>query len=304
MRRPGGVPSGVQPDHVPPEGPAQRGQRYRQAGHAPGGGQDGGHRHHQDDALQRRDHLAGLPGRQGDGEPRQAPGGDDEGVPHPTDGHHPEAHVADQGQAEHQDQEGVDLHVEAGAQGRGGLGTPGDLTVHPVQQQRHCGQGDDHGGRYRPGQRVHRQRERPADQQRAGRGDRVGRTEVSCPAAPQTRAQQRLGGRDEGQRRRPRRPGQADGRGQGRQQADLRGHGERQGTGQAGCPGDHRSRLLVCGAIGHRSSCTRSATRSPALRVVRSAQHVTHPVDARCVVRHVVRAGWPCGSAAGPGGRR
>ena len=44
--------------------------------------------------------------------------------------------------AEYQDEEGVDLHVEAGAERRGGAGAPGDVPVHPVQDEGQDDQAD------------------------------------------------------------------------------------------------------------------------------------------------------------------
>ncbi len=56
---------------------------------------------------------------------------------------HPWAEVASDVDAEHEDQERVDLHVEAGPEGGRGAGASCHLPIDPVERQRHRCHGDD-----------------------------------------------------------------------------------------------------------------------------------------------------------------
>ena len=72
----------------------------------------------QHDALDRGDHLAPVPRGRRPAQPGQQPLGRQQRVARQPDGEHPPADRRCDVDAEHQDQEGVDLHVEAGARAR------------------------------------------------------------------------------------------------------------------------------------------------------------------------------------------
>ena len=100
--------------------------------------------------------------------------------------------------AEQQDEERVDLAVDAAAQRGGGAGPARHLPVHPVEDQRDGGQGDQRGDRHRPAERVRNQARDPGDQQRPGQGDPVRRENRRLVAAhaggDQQRGRRRTGG--------------------------------------------------------------------------------------------------------------
>ena len=88
-------------------------------------------------ALGGRDDLAPVARRQRTTQPRQQPAGGDERVARGADGEHPDAGRAGDVHAEHEDQERVDLHVEARAEGGGRPGAPRDPAVDRVEHQSH-----------------------------------------------------------------------------------------------------------------------------------------------------------------------
>jgi hypothetical protein len=117
-----------------------------------------------------------------------------------------------------------------GTERRRGAGPAGDLPVHPVQGERHDGEGDEHGDRHRPGERVGGQRRHPADERRPGEGDPVGRAQpADAAAAAHAAAEHGADDQAVGGARQP--PGDAEAAGelQVRQQRDL-GDESRHGT--------------------------------------------------------------------------
>ena len=173
------------------------------------------------DALERGDRLAGHARREGALSHGSDAGRGDEGVPHGADQQHPRAQRHRDVHAEHQDQERVDLHVEAGAQRGRGAGAAGDLAVDAVEDQGHRGQTDEQRDRRRALEGVGDQRGDTADQCRPAEGHPVGRAEGARPGAVQGPGEHRPGGEGEGEPGQPARRPHADRRAEQGQQQDL-----------------------------------------------------------------------------------
>lgn len=156
-----------QPQDVTAERLGQKSQRDQQHHGGHGIGQDVGRREGQRDAHDRGNHLGPVAGRERTAQPRLRPTGGDEHVAGRTDREHPPARHRCDVHAQDQNEERVDLHVEARSERRSGAGTPSDPTVHPVEDQRH--RRERHEGRHRcpATERVRRERRDPRDEDSA-----------------------------------------------------------------------------------------------------------------------------------------
>jgi hypothetical protein len=144
----------VQPDHVAAERLGQQQQRDGDRDHPD---QAAGHSrcgHGEHDALDRGHDLAPEPGRQRRGQPRDQPARQQQRVAGGADDQHPAAVILGYGDAEQQDEEGVGLAVDAGAQRSGGAGPARHQPVDRVEGQRDGGQGDQRCRRHRSAERV------------------------------------------------------------------------------------------------------------------------------------------------------
>ena len=180
----------VQPDDAAAERLGQQDQGGADRDHADRAGQDPGDRDGEDDALDGGDDLAPVPGRQRCGQPRDRPPRDQQHVAGGADGQHPVAVVPGHRDAQHEDEEGVGLTVEAGPEGRGGPRAARHLPVHGVEQEREGGEDDQRGNRQRPVRGIGDESRDPGAQQRPGQGDPV-RREDRLPAANPAGGQQR-----------------------------------------------------------------------------------------------------------------
>ncbi len=143
---------------------------------------EAGCRERQSDPRVRRDDLAPVAGRKLRSQPRQRPAGRDEGVAHQPDRDHPPAESPGVERAQHQQEEGVDLHVVAGSQRALAMAAPGQPAVDRIQQQ--CGDRDrdEQGCRGRLGERRHGDGGRP--RRRASNGWRSRRSRSRGAASP------------------------------------------------------------------------------------------------------------------------
>ena len=173
-------------------------------------GQDVGRRDRQHDPLRRGDDLAPAARRQRRAHPRQQPLAEEEQVARRADREHPRAEHGRDVDAEGEDQERVDLAVEARAQRGRRPGAPRDPAVDQVQRERDGGERHeqrDRRARARTSPRPARRRRRRAWPGRASPttrpcrapGGARGRAPVPPPWWPRTR------GRRPSRRRRARR---------------------------------------------------------------------------------------------------
>ncbi len=188
----------VQPDHVAAERLGQQQQCGGDRDHSGEAVEQSGCGDGEHDALDRGHDLAPVPGWQRRGQPRDQPARHQQRVAGGADDQHPAAVVPGHDDAEQQDEERVDLGVEAGAQRGGGAGPARHLPVHRVEDQRDGGQGDQRRDRQRPDERVGNQARDPGDQQRPGQGDPVRRVYRRLVAAhaggDKQRGRRRTGG--------------------------------------------------------------------------------------------------------------
>ena len=119
---------------------SEKGLRQRQ-------GQDPGGRDRQHDPLCRRDDLAPAARRQGRAHPRQEPLAGEEQVARGPDREHPPAALGGDVDAEGEDQERVDLAVEAGPQLGHRAGAPCHPSIDRVQAERDGREGHEQGDR-------------------------------------------------------------------------------------------------------------------------------------------------------------
>ena len=108
----------------------ERVRQHVRDGHGERDPHDGGH------------HLAPVPELQGRAHPRQAPAGDREGVARQAGGQHPPPDRGSGGDAEHEDEERVDLAVEAAPERGDRSGAPGHPSVDGIQGEGRHGQGE------------------------------------------------------------------------------------------------------------------------------------------------------------------
>ena len=188
----------VQPDHVAAERLGQQQQCGGDRNHPDEAVEQSGCGDGEHDALDRGHDLAPVPGWQRCGQPRYQPARQQQRVAGGADEQHPAAVVLGHIDAEQQDEERVNLAVEAGAQRGGGASPPRHLAVHRVEDQRAGGQGDQRRDRHRPAERVGNQARDPGDQQRPGQGDPVRRMYrrlvAAHPGGDKQRGRRRTGG--------------------------------------------------------------------------------------------------------------
>ena len=194
-------------------------------------GQDVGGRDGQHDALHRRDDLAPAPRRQGSAQPGQLPLAGQEQVARRSDQEDPRAERAGDVQAEHEEQERVDLAVEARAQLGRGPGAPRHPSVEEVRREGDGGERHEQRDGHGPRERVDDQRGDADGERLAPERDPRRGAEPLARTALEGARQQRGHGH-----------GAADaGNPSGRAEADrLRQDGEQQ---QLGDQPDRRSRL-------------------------------------------------------------
>ena len=126
----------VQPEDVAAERLGQQQQHGGDRDHPGAAAGQPGRGDGQHDARDRGDDLAPVPGGQRRGQPRDQPARHQQRVAGGADQQHPAAVDPGHVDAEQQDQERVDLAVEAGAQRGGGAGPPRHLPVDRVENQR------------------------------------------------------------------------------------------------------------------------------------------------------------------------
>ena len=177
-------------------------------------GRDGQH-----DALRRRHRTAPAAPRQRRAHPRQQPLAGQERVAREADGEHPRAVLAGGVDAEREDQEGVDLAVEARAQRGRGAGAARHPAVGGVERER-------------DGRERHQQRDRRGVRERVGRqrGD-ADRERGAGERHPRRRAEP-LAARAGERGRHDRGAGEADDLTRGAEAGRGRQHGEQQRRGE------------------------------------------------------------------------
>ncbi len=135
-----GGPATPQPPHALAHRGGERGERGDQEGLREPPGQDPGRRDRQHDPLRRRDDLAPATRRQRRAHPRQQPLAGYEQVARRPDREHPRAVFGGDVDAEGEDQERVDLAVEARAERGRRPGAPRHPPVDQVQHERDGGE--------------------------------------------------------------------------------------------------------------------------------------------------------------------
>ena len=172
-----GVPVAPQPPHVTAERLGKQGKRGDEGGLGQSQRQDVCSRDRQNDPLSRSDDLAPVARRQRLTHPRQQPPGCEERVACRADREHPRAGRAGDIHAEDEDQERVDLTVEARAQRRCRPVASRDPSVDRVQRERdgrECHQHRDLRGFV---ERVRDQRRDADGERRPSKGHPVGRAQ-------------------------------------------------------------------------------------------------------------------------------
>jgi hypothetical protein len=164
----GRVPAAPQPQHAFDH----RGREQRECGEEEDlherSGQDLGRGNRQHDPLRRRDELAPAARRQRRAHPGQQPFAGEEEVARDPDREHPRAVRGGDVDAEGEDQEGIDLAVEARAQCRGRTGAPRKPSIHRVQRERDGRERHDEGDRDVVAERVRGQRGRAHGERATG----------------------------------------------------------------------------------------------------------------------------------------
>ena len=153
-----GMPVLPQPPDALGDRRRQQGERDDQEGLRERQGQDPGGRDGQHDPLRRRDELAPAPRRHRRAHPRQQPLAGEEHVARQPDREHPRAARGGDVDAEGEDQERVDLAVEARAQRGRGPGAPRHPSVDRVQRERDGGERHEQRDRRGADERVRGQR--------------------------------------------------------------------------------------------------------------------------------------------------
>ena len=172
---------------VPPQPPDVAAERLGEQGEGDGEQhtaqpqrRNPGRRHHERDSLRCRHRLAPVASRQRRPQPRERPARREEQVARESDQQHPPAGRGSDLDAEHEDQERVDLSVELRAEGRLRLRAPCDPAVDEVEGERDGRQHDQRRGRYgqlegRRGEGGDAHRERRARQRDPARPAETGR---------------------------------------------------------------------------------------------------------------------------------
>ena len=226
QRRALGGPAAPQPPHALAHGRREGDERSEQDRLHGRPGQDVGRRDREHDPLGGRDDLAPPAGWERRAHPRQQPFAEEEQVARRADREHPRAVDGRDVHAEREDQERVDLAVEAGAQRCHGPGAAREPAVDEVQRERDGGQRHEQRDRRVVCEGVRDQRG-DADGE-GGPGERhprraLPRTRGARDAARECR---RHGGRA-GEAGDPAGVAEPDGPGQGGEQHDLRDQPDR-----------------------------------------------------------------------------
>ena len=172
------VAAAPQPPDLAAEGLREQGERDHEEGLDEHAGQHPGRGDDEHDALERGDDLGPVARRRRPPQPRQHLLGGEQQVTGQSDGEHPRARRPGDVHAEHEDQEGVDLHVEAGAERRLRVCTTRHLPVHPVEQQRDGADEDQRSDLGRPEERPDDQRGHEHGKDTADERDHVGRADT------------------------------------------------------------------------------------------------------------------------------
>ena len=233
----------------------------------------------EDDAGDRRDDLGPEARRQRGAQPRQHRLDGQQRVPGGSDGDHPAARRTRDDDAEHEDQERVDLHVERGAEARHRAGASRHPAVDRVEDEGCGGQPGEHSDRSRSLGAVGGERGRAADEHRAPQRHPVGRSQAALP------------GTDEGHR-------QQDGAERACCEgsdpaADLEPHRCRKGR-QHGDQGEHRDERLGLPST-HPVLLSQSGTVDTRVWPVR----LHPPLGEEARVPDDARAFWVCGPGRG-----
>ena len=173
----GGRPLAVAPEppHVAAERLGEQGQRDQHDGRGQRGGQHVGDGHRERDPHRRGHHLAPVPELERRAQPRQAPPGDGEGVAHQARGQHPPPDRRCGGDAEHEDEERVDLAVEPAPERRDRAGAPGHPAVDGIEGEGRDAEREQGRCHRVAGQQLDGEGRDRAGQQRPAQGDEVGR---------------------------------------------------------------------------------------------------------------------------------
>ncbi len=154
----GGFPVAPQPPHALAERCCERCERSHEQGLRRASGEDPGGRHRQHDPLRRRDDLAPAARRQRRAHPRQQPLAGEEQVARRPNREHPRAGRGRDVDAEGEDQERIDLAVEARAERGRRPRAPRQPAVGQVQRERDGGERDKQRDRRGARERVRGQR--------------------------------------------------------------------------------------------------------------------------------------------------
>ena len=153
-------------------------------------------RHRQNDPLSRGDDLAPVAGRQRLTHPRQQPPGCEERVACRADREDPRAGRAGDVHAEDEDQEGVDLTVEARAQVRRRVAASRDPSVDQIQRERDGRERHQHRDLRGCAERVGDQRRDADGERRPDKGHPIRRAQPVGAVAAGRRARNRVGACD------------------------------------------------------------------------------------------------------------
>ncbi len=270
-----GVPVAPEPPHVAAERLGEQGQCHDERSLRQGRRQDVGSSGRQHDPLDRRDDLAPVARRQRVTQPWQQPPGNQEEVAGRADREHPRARRAGDVHAEDEDQERVDLTVEAGAQRRRRPRASRHPSVDRVEDE--SSDGEDHQHRDRCGrcglpERHRGQRRDPPDERGPDEGHPVGRTQsldaVPGEATGQCAARQQAAG----DAHHPARAAEPDRAGEGREQRHL---GD-QPAHRAGLNRSHRASVSVGTSI-TTGNCADRFTRGRKVRSIVSRLRRAQP---------------------------
>jgi hypothetical protein len=172
-----GMPVVPKPPHVAAERLAEQGKRADEGSLGQSQRQDLCGRHGQNDPLSRGDDLAPVARRQRLTHPRQQPPGCEERVACRADREDPRAARAGDVHTEDEDQESVDLSVEARAQLRRRLAASRHPSVNRIQRQRDGRECHQHRDLRGPVERVGDQRRDADGERRASKGHPIRRAE-------------------------------------------------------------------------------------------------------------------------------
>ena len=259
-----GVPVAPQPPHVAAERLGKQGKRDDEGGLGQSQRQDVRSRDRQNDPLSRSDDLAPVARRQRLTHPRQQPPGCEERVACRADREHPRAGRAGDVHAEDEDQERVDLTVEARAQRRRRPVASRDPSVDRVQRERDDRECHQHRDRRGLVERVRDQRRDADGERRPSKRHPVGRAQPVGAVAGEAARQCRIRDHAAGDSDDPAGAAEADGPREGGEQQHL---GDQPGR-RAGVNRSHRASVFVATWATHGAGSSGSTGNS----VVRDRQ--------------------------------